>query len=669
MPLFEGLWGEFLIILSLAFVGGAIAYAVALWLPKLMPSYREPLADSLVYFLVAVYILIFFILSILRHESFNSAAYDLGIFDQVIWNSAHGRPFRNSLMWDSPNFLGHHFSPILLLLVPLYLLWSDPRLLLMVQTVALAVSVFPIYWWAKERSQDGNIALSVAASYLLSPALAFVNLSDFHEIALATPLLSFATYYLLKRNHGSFLVFLVLVLLCKEEMALVAAASGLFLILFQKRTLSGSAIAILGTLWGFVAIQVVIPYFHRSDEYFFVCSYSYLGGSTKEILRTIISRPIYTLRHAFSPPKLTFLAHLFVPTGLLPILGLDVLLLSLPTFVYLLLRDQLSIASQYAAPIIPFISYACVEGMARLQGWSKPLRAPLKLALVVFLLLSGGLSYYVHNPGPLSKQFKSQDYAITPRVNLEKQIMAQIPPDIPVSAQDRLVPHLSGRERIYLFPDGWKTGDVQFIALDTKGSYYPLEPHSYEKDFQHLLADPTYKISVEADGYFLFQKADGLAIEHPLRAKLGGQIALLGFDLAVENESGGYIPQSLPLQIAPGQKIRLSLYWQGLAGIDTDYTVFTHVLDDEDRIIGQHDGFPGNGFRLTELWQPAVFKLTSKWRPGEVVRDVHYLSVDHHAKASRGLLEVGMYDLRTGERLPTANGEDHLILTEVIVER
>jgi hypothetical protein len=150
---------------------------------------------------------------------------------------------------------------------------------------------------------------------------------------------------------------------------------------------------------------------------------------------------------------------------------------------------------------------------------------------------------------------------------------------------------------------------------------------------------------------------------------LDQEIALLGFDVAAQDKRGEYISQSPPLRVSPGQTIRLSLYWQSVAEMDTDYTAFTHLLDGEGRIVGQHDELPGNGFRLTEIWQPATFKLTSRWQPGEVVRDAHYLSLSPDCKPGTGALEVGMYNRWTGQRLSTANGEDRLILTQVIVGR
>ena len=45
--------------------------------------------------LVLLYIVTFTWLAILRHASFNSTSFDLGIYDQVVWNTLHGRRVKN----------------------------------------------------------------------------------------------------------------------------------------------------------------------------------------------------------------------------------------------------------------------------------------------------------------------------------------------------------------------------------------------------------------------------------------------------------------------------------------------------------------------------------------------------------------------------------------------
>jgi uncharacterized membrane protein len=93
--------------------------------------------------LLALYVLVFSWLSIQQHRAFNTRALDLGQFDQAIWNTAHGRFFVNTV--KPPNTLGFHFSPLMGLISPLYLVWPDIQLLFVIQTVALALAGLPLF--------------------------------------------------------------------------------------------------------------------------------------------------------------------------------------------------------------------------------------------------------------------------------------------------------------------------------------------------------------------------------------------------------------------------------------------------------------------------------------------------------------------------------------------
>src|SRR5205085_4003431 len=91
-------------------------------------------------------------LAIRQHDSFHTHAFDMGYFDNVVWNTSQGRLFANDLPDKPHNFLGDHFSPAVLALAPLYWVWSDARMLLTVQAVMLALSVAPAYWLVRQRS-------------------------------------------------------------------------------------------------------------------------------------------------------------------------------------------------------------------------------------------------------------------------------------------------------------------------------------------------------------------------------------------------------------------------------------------------------------------------------------------------------------------------------------
>ena len=125
-------------------------------------------------------------------------------------------------------------------------------------------------------------------------------------------------------------------------------------------------------------------------------------------------------------------------------------------------------------------------------------------------------------------------------------------------------------------------------------------------------------------------------IQHPTEAKLGEAVQFLGYDLS-SNE------------VAPGETLRLTLYWQALQEMEISYTVFTHLLDPGQRVWGQLDSIPGTG----------VMPTTS-WLGGEVVTDRYEIVVNPEAPPGEYTVEIGMYDADTGQRLPVY-GDDQAL--------
>src|SRR5688572_28472676 len=155
------------------------------------------LAASLAVFL---YFLLMSWITIRRHESFSSTAYDLGIVDQVVWNAAQGRNLESSIMGH--HFFGEHFSPILYLLVPLYEIAADVRVALVFQTFALALAAIAIFLLAR-RALGPLPALGFVVLYLAYSPARNVNLFDVHEVAFATPILLFACWFLETRRYAA----------------------------------------------------------------------------------------------------------------------------------------------------------------------------------------------------------------------------------------------------------------------------------------------------------------------------------------------------------------------------------------------------------------------------------------------------------------------------------
>jgi len=147
---------------------------------------------TLVWMAIFLCILVSSSVTILKHKAFETTAFDLGNMDQAVWNSIYGRflPFTN---WgEEGTRLAYHVDPILILISPPYLICSDPRTLLVLQTVIVALGAWPIYLLARERLGTNLATLAFPLAYLLFPALEAANMFDFHPTTLVAAFLPYA---------------------------------------------------------------------------------------------------------------------------------------------------------------------------------------------------------------------------------------------------------------------------------------------------------------------------------------------------------------------------------------------------------------------------------------------------------------------------------------------
>lgn len=123
-------------------------------------------------------------------------------------------------------------------------------------------------------------------------------------------------------------------------------------------------------------------------------------------------------------------------------------------------------------------------------------------------------------------------------------------------------------------------------------------------------------------------------------AVFDGAIELVGFDAETRARAGGTVP--------------VKLWWRGRAPVEISYTVFVHLLDAERRVRGQVDRVP-------------MFP-TSGWAVGEVIEDRYEVPIDPTALPGTYVIEVGLYDAVSGQRLRVDAGGDQIDLVKVGVE-
>ncbi|TAK30044.1 MAG: DUF2079 domain-containing protein [Chloroflexota bacterium] len=515
------------------------AAALAVVLRVRLPSVPARAADAVFHLAAIGYCIMLATLAIMRHDSLHSHAFDLGIFDQILWNSARGHVMEASLIWDKATFLGNHISPTLLLFVPAYWLVSDPRVLLIGQAIALTSGALPIYWYARRESSNRSLALVLALSYFTYPATLYVNLFDFHEFALAVPFMSFSIYFMLTGRFLAFAVCALLLLATKEDLGVLVSMLGLRALLFHRQWLVGLPLAIGGVVWTALAISTLIPAKNPSGIYPFEALYAYLGASQLDILVNLITHPMRSLQIIFEMPKIEYVLRLLVPLGLLPLAGLTMWPLALPTLAYLLLSadpGRYSITTQYSAPLVPLFFFAAVEGCRRiiqrdfvaqravtlssLGDQPHPStarrvrlitrvdnRRTLTAGIAAIIAISALGSYVLHGPGLFAQGFDPKEFQLTDHARTGLQLMKEIPADASVIAQGDLVPQLSGRRVIYMWPWIGELSTIDYILLDQQGNKYPLDDpeENYFRSVEEMRANTDFVVEREEDGYLLLR--------------------------------------------------------------------------------------------------------------------------------------------------------------------
>lgn len=162
-----------------------------------------------------------------------------------------------------------------------------------------------------------------------------------------------------------------------------------------------------------------------------------------------------------------------------------------------------------------------------------------------------------------------------------------------------------------------------------------LQREYYDLPFQQQLLAQTDYIH-ETQGIFILRSKDQpqpihLEPRQSVDVVFGEQVALHGYTLEPES------PQ-------PGQPVRVTLYWQALAPMPHDYTVFMHLRNADGVTVAQADHRP-----LGPLYP------TSVWPVGATIRETSLLYLPAELPADEYTLWTGLYLLETGERLPIRN--------------
>jgi uncharacterized membrane protein len=468
---------------------------------------RFPSPRALVVAGIAAYAAGFASLSVLRQDAFSTGRFDLGNMVQAVWSTAHGRPLRvTDLHGDQISRLGAHVDPILALFAPLWWIWPSPNMLLTAQAIAVGLGALPVYWLARKHLGSARAGLGFALAYLLYPATGWLTLNEFHPVALATPLLLFAFWFLDEERPLAFALCAVAAAACKEEIPFVLAGFGIWYAVSRRQWAAGATIVVLGVAWAAVATTVVIPHFNHGETSDFYRRYSEVGGSPGGIVKTAFTHPNRLADAAFTGRDLHYTLQLLWPLAFLPLLAPLVLVAVIPELAINVLSavtTQTSIHFHYTAGLIAPLVIAAIFGARRIGRYAVPVAAAVVLLALAGNYRLGPIPGWQHVPG--GQRFQARAGDVTAHDRIAARALDLIPEHAVVTATNSLGAHLSARRRVLSFPF---VQDATWIAADETQPGYAdrYAPLATAEQLVWLRRNPAWTLVFEEDGVLVFRR-------------------------------------------------------------------------------------------------------------------------------------------------------------------
>jgi hypothetical protein len=171
----------------------------------------------------------------------------------------------------------------------------------------------------------------------------------------------------------------------------------------------------------------------------------------------------------------------------------------------------------------------------------------------------------------------------------------------------------------------------------------------YRSFFYDLLAGTEYKIDQQVDSLYIFRYMGDVSPAVAREDQWDGELTLIGYSAAAAPPREAF--ESIAGELPTGTTVRLSLFWRVDQPIGQNYTVFVHLLSEDGRMLAQHDAWPADAHRPTSVLLP-----------GDVVRDVHYLTIPETIPAT-AVVRVGLYEGITDRHLLLQDGQEVVTLS------
>lgn len=375
------------------------------------------------------FLIAYLLLALIKHNNYLSG-YDLAIVDQVIWKySQFKNPITTVHSYYNTSTLGDHIEFIYILLSPTYWIFNDARTILTLQVLSVIASGLAIYKLATFKKIFQPLSLVLLISYLSFYGFQFALWSDVHSLVFAVGFMAWFLYFLEVKNFKFALLFFILAVICKEDIAFITLLIAGVKFLITRSRIS-FIFCVLSILYLVYAFGIHYPYL-TSDGYRYQNPNGLFANSS----------PIDMIDTKEKQYVILYSLGWF---GFLPILSPVYLLAFLGDLAHYFVLGKTLVSSaqglflHYRSSVALLLIWPTIITIARykkLNSW------PIAIYL---LICAAFFQYYLHLPlSYLSKQWFWQ--APPSALDITKTIQ-QIPNNASVVSQNNITPHITHRD-------------------------------------------------------------------------------------------------------------------------------------------------------------------------------------------------------------------------------
>ncbi len=478
--------------------------------------------------IITIFGVIYGLISLVNHYLYRTYALDLGMFNQAMYCFSHFKMnyFTLDVKAHEISYFGDHFSPITILLSPLYYLFGSYTLLL-VQIFFILYGGVGIYKFVCFQHKKPSLSLILVLQFFCIWGIYFALSSDYHNNVIAAMMVPWLLYYYVKKNHKGFIIFFFLILITKENMALWLGFIMLGLIIknLRRHHLKADLKQILkfefpymmvSFLYFIIVVSVVMPYLNPIQEINPVNRYDHLGGSIYQIFLNIINNPRYIFSLLFESPLLTESSFgakselhfmVLVSGGFALIYRPYYLIMLIPVYFQKLLTLSPSlwgVNAQYSIEFVPILTIALSDFLLKFKSAKvRYLIAAITTVSTIWftygVLESNKIVWYNKTNTAF---YEKAHYETTLNVKEINTVLKSIPDKVPVSVNATVAPHLANRERLYHFP---VVKEAKYIVL-MLDNYYPLTGEEFFNKINECTEKENFRIKYAENGLLILKK-------------------------------------------------------------------------------------------------------------------------------------------------------------------